>query len=61
MPDQGKTVMYRSLDKAVVELFTWGILIWKEFKGAPKKANVLNFAMFVLFLIGLGIIIKAGA
>ena len=39
----------------------WGILIWKEFKGAPKKAAVLNLAMFVLFLVGLGLIIKAGA
>jgi len=36
-------------------------LIWKEFKGAPKKASLLNLAMFVLFLTGLALIIKAGA
>ena len=38
----------------------WGILIWKEFAGAPKKSAVLNFAMFVLFVAGLAVLIKAG-
>ena len=38
----------------------WGILIWKEFAGAPRKASVLNFAMFVLFVAGLAVLIKAG-
>ena len=39
----------------------WGILIWKEFKGAPKASAALNFAMFVLFVAGLAVLIKAGA
>ena len=39
----------------------WGILIWKEFAGAPTKSAVLNFAMFVLFVAGLAFLIKAGA
>ena len=39
----------------------WGILVWREFAGAPKKANILNFVMFLLFLAGLGLIIKAGS
>ena len=39
----------------------WGILIWKEFAGAPRKSAVLNFAMFVLFVAGLAVLIKAGA
>ena len=38
----------------------WGILIWKEFAGAPKRSSVLNFAMFVLFVAGLALLIKAG-
>ena len=38
----------------------WGILIWKEFAGAPKKSAVLNVAMFVLFVAGLAVLIKAG-
>ena len=36
-------------------------VIWKEFRGAPKAANLLNFAMFVIFLVGLALIIRAGA
>jgi glucose uptake protein len=39
----------------------WGILIWKEFAGAPKKSAVLNFLMFILFIAGLAVLIKAGA
>ena len=38
----------------------WGILVWREFKGAPRKAAILNVSMFVLFLVGLGLIIAAG-
>ena len=39
----------------------WGILIWKEFAGAPKKATYLNVAMIVLFIAGLAVLIKAGS
>ncbi len=34
----------------------WGILIWKEFAGAPKKSHWCNLAMFVLFVAGLALI-----
>ena len=56
----GPAISYGLGQGATLVSALWGILIWREFKGAPKKANVLNFAMFVLFLIGLGVIIKAG-
>ena len=39
----------------------WGILIWKEFAGAPRKSSILNLAMFVLFVAGLAVLIRAGA
>ena len=39
----------------------WGILVWREFAGAPKKSAYLNLAMFVLFVAGLAVLIKAGA
>ena len=39
----------------------WGILIWKEFAGAPRTASFLNLAMFVLFVTGLAVLIAAGA
>ena len=56
----GAAISYGLGQGATLVSALWGILIWKEFKGAPKKAAVLNFAMFVLFLLGLGLIIKAG-
>ena len=56
----GAAISYGLGQGATLVSALWGILIWKEFKGAPKKAAALNFAMFVLFLLGLGLIIKAG-
>jgi glucose uptake protein len=35
----------------------WGVFIWKEFKAAPKGTNWLLAAMFLFYLIGLGILI----
>ena len=57
----GAAISYGLGQGATLVSALWGILVWKEFKGAPKKASHLNLAMFVLFLIGLGLIIKAGA
>ena len=57
----GAAISYGLGQGATLVSALWGILIWKEFKGAPGKAAFLNFAMFVLFLVGLGLIIKAGA
>ncbi len=38
----------------------WGVFIWKEFKGASKQVNQLLTFMFLLFIIGLVLIIWAG-
>ena len=56
----GTAVSYGLGQGATLVAALWGILIWKEFKGAPKLANALNLAMFVLFVAGLGLIICAG-
>jgi glucose uptake protein len=37
----------------------WGVFIWKEFKGAPAGTGRLLAAMFVLYLIGLGVLIAS--
>ena len=37
----------------------WGVFVWKEFAGAPKGTNKLLTAMFVLFIIGLSLIVIA--
>ena len=56
----GKPISYGLGQGATLVSALWGILIWREFKGAPKKAHILNFIMFILFLVGLGMIIAAG-
>jgi len=38
----------------------WGVFIWKEFQHAPKGTNSLLTAMFVFFIVGLGLLIYAG-
>ena len=57
----GPAISYALGQGATLVSALWGILVWREFKGAPPKANLLNLAMFVLFLAGLGLIIAAGA
>ena len=57
----GAAISYGLGQGATLVSALWGILIWKEFKGAPKKAGILNLAMFALFVAGLAMLIKAGA
>ena len=57
----GTAISYGLGQGATLVSALWGILVWREFKGAPPKAGLLNLAMFVLFLAGLGLIIAAGA
>lgn len=56
----GPAVSYGLGQGATLVAALWGILIWKEFKGAPRLAHRLNAAMFVLFVTGLALIIRAG-
>jgi glucose uptake protein len=37
----------------------WGVFVWKEFKGAPKKTNWLLAVMFICFIAGLVVITMA--
>ncbi|MCE2617516.1 GRP family sugar transporter [Phocaeicola oris] len=57
----GAAISYGLGQGATLVSALWGILVWKEFKGAPKISNRLNLAMFTLFVIGLGFLIYAGA
>jgi len=56
----GAAISYGLGQGATLVSALWGILIWKEFKGAPPASNRLNLGMFFLFLIGLGFLIYAG-
>lgn len=57
----GAAISYGLGQGATLVSALWGILIWHEFKGAPKSSDYLNLGMFVLFVIGLGFLIYAGA
>jgi Putative glucose uptake permease len=57
----GAAISYGLGQGATLVSVLWGILIWKEFKDAPAISNRLNLAMFILFVIGLGFLIYAGA
>jgi glucose uptake protein len=39
----------------------WGVFIWKEFQNAKPGTNNLLALMFVLFIVGLGLIVKANS
>ncbi len=56
----GAAISYGLGQGATMVAAIWGVVIWKEFKGSPKTVTPLLAAMFVLFIIGLGLIIAAG-
>lgn len=37
----------------------WGVFIWKEFKGGPRGTGALLAAMFLFYLLGLGVLIAS--
>ena len=39
----------------------WGLLYWKEFQGAPSRANTLVVVTLLLFAAGLGLVSLAPA
>ncbi len=39
----------------------WGVFIWKEFKGASKPVNTMILLMFLAYLVGLVMLVYAGA
>lgn len=57
----GAAISYGLGQGATLVSALWGILIWKEFKDAPIISTRLNTGMFILFIIGLGLLVYAGA
>ena len=57
----GAAVSYGLGQGATLVSAFWGVIIWKEFKEAPNSTNKYLYAMFALFLLGIGLIIAAGA
>jgi glucose uptake protein len=52
-------ISYGLSNSAPVVAALWGILVWKEFREAPKGTNRLLILMFASYLIGLGLIVYA--
>ena len=57
----GAAVSYALGQGAPMIAAIWGIFIWKEFKGAPASVNKYLTAMFLLFIVGLALIVVAGS
>jgi len=57
----GPAISYGLGQGATMIAALWGVFIWKEFRNAPKGTNGLIAAMFVFFVVGLGLIIYAGS
>jgi len=57
----GPAISYGLGQGATVIAALWGIFIWKEFRAAPKNTHtILNF-MLLLYVVGLGLLVYAGA
>jgi glucose uptake protein len=57
----GPAISYGLGQGATMVAAFWGVFIWKEFKDAPKGTGSLITGMFLLFILGLGMIVYAGA
>lgn len=56
----GAAISYALGQGAPMVAAVWGVFIWKEFKGADRKTNLLLLLMFILFIAGLASIIVSG-
>ncbi len=56
----GAAISYGLGQGATLVAALWGVFIWKEFEQAPKSTNTLLAAMFIIFVIGIALIIYAG-
>ena len=56
----GPAISYGLGQGATLVAALWGILVWREFRGAPKMAHLMNLAMFVIFIGGLILLVRAG-
>ncbi|MBN2136211.1 MAG: hypothetical protein JW720_00240 [Sedimentisphaerales bacterium] len=55
----GYAISYGLGQGATMVAALWGVFIWKEFKAAPPKTSNMLALMFVLYALGLGLIIAA--
>lgn len=56
----GAAISYGLGQGATLIAALWGVFVWKEFKGASPKINILLALMFILFVGGIASIVYAG-
>jgi len=56
----GPAISYGLGQGATLVAALWGVFIWKEFRNAPRSTHSPLTAMFLFFIIGLGLIIYSG-
>ena len=54
-------IAYALSNAAPVVAILWGVLVWKEFRDAPKGTNSLLWIMFALYIAGLVLITLSNA
>ncbi len=57
----GYAIAYGLGQGATMVAALWGVFIWKEFRHAPPGTNKLLALMFILFVVGLAMIVYANA
>lgn len=57
----GPAVSYALGQGATMISAAWGVFVWHEFRGSPRKTHRLIALMFLLFIVGLGLIALAPA
>ena len=57
----GPAISYGLGQGATIIAALWGIFIWKEFRSAPKGTGALLAIMLLFYLIGLALLVGAGA
>jgi glucose uptake protein len=55
----GTAISYGLGQGATMIAALWGVFVWKEFRGATKKINMLLAAMFIFYFVGLSMLIIA--
>ncbi len=56
----GAAISYGLGQGATMVAALWGVFIWREFKGSKANVNNKLALMFLLFIVGIGLIIAAG-
>jgi glucose uptake protein len=57
----GPAISYGLGQGATIIAAMWGIFVWKEFRGAPRGTATVLSAMLIFYLVGLWLLVKAGA